>query len=69
MEELINFVVFSAILIVGVWTFIWPAQVIAYRERKGWNDWTGRKLYGTPLRARVTGIFLLAVVLAEIVGP
>lgn len=68
MEDLINFVAFSAILIVGVWTFVWPAHVIAYRERKGWNDWTGRMLYGTPLRARVTGVFLLVVVLAEVVG-
>jgi hypothetical protein len=68
MEELILFVVFGAILIVGVWTLFWPAHVVAFRERRGWNDWTGRMLYGTPLRARVTGIFLLAVVLAEVIG-
>lgn len=66
MEELIRVVVFGAILIVGVWGLVWPAQVVAYRERRGWTDRTGHVLYGTPFRARATGLFLLAVFLAEV---
>lgn len=66
MEELIRVLVFGAILIVGVWGLVWPAQVVAYRERRGWTDRTGQVLYGTPFRARATGLFLLAVFLAEV---
>lgn len=66
MEELIRVVIFGAILIVGIWGLVWPAQIVAFRGRRGWTDRTGQILYGTPFRARATGLFLVAIFLAEV---
>ena len=67
--ENVLYLFFVGVLIVAVYTIIWPDRTVAFRKRMGWHNesqLTGGIFYATPARARFMGC-LLTVILTPVI--